>query len=197
MLRTSLFFYSPFNLKNVAEGQNRSLLLQFILSEIFNALAAPDQMGFVLSSPACFFPFDWSYETGCLNKIFEHSQLLDTAFPELPKEVEIFDAHLNQLITLVEQSKKRAKELPFVTLKEHLKKLFQLLEPFMQKCRESESLILLLLENREVIEDLQALLLRIFPEGLDYSRNLLVQKHAKRGFTTLVPDIERLYSQFQ
>ena len=203
MPRASLFFYSPFNPQNITEGRNCSLLLQFILSEILVALTAKTQMDpleFVFSSPACFFPFDWSYETGCLNKIHEHSQLLGSAFPHLAKEVELFDFHLNHLITIVAQCKKAAKELPFDLLKEHLKKIFLLLERFIQECRESESLILFLLEHQkeiETFEDLQKLLLRIFPEGLDHSRTLLMQNHAKRGFTSLLPDIERLYAQWQ
>lgn len=204
MFKTSLFFYSPFNHNNVAEGQNRCLLLQFILTELFDALSAQTQMDpveFVLSSPACFFPFDWSYETGCLNKMHEHSQLLGAAFPKLAKEVELFEKRLTELITVVAQCKKSSRELPLKSLKTYLRKIFEILEPFLYECRENESLILFLLENQEPIEtlteDLQTLLLRLFPEGLDYSRTLVTQKHAERGFKSLLPDIERLYSQWQ
>lgn len=171
---SDIYLYSPLSIKTVQEGHNRALLLQFILSELFHAMDAgkkEDPLEFVFASPACFFPTDWSYEVGCLNKIGEHAELLPYAFPKLQEDIHTFRSSLDTALVDVYSRKKDQKNIPPEEMQEQLHELYQLIKPFLVVCKNSENLLLFLFKNREEIEELaypgsfQSLLAIMFPEG--------------------------------
>ena len=178
MAYSEIYLYSPLSPNTVCEGQNRALLLQFILSEIFHAKDAhkkDDPLEFVFSSPACFFPYDWSCEVGSLNKIQEHAQLLEYAFPELQEGTEQLHACLEEALKRVTMRRRDNEEISSEELQRDLAELVRNLQPFLTICKENENLLLFLLKNADEYEDLcgqnsmNALLKRLFPEGLEKS----------------------------
>ena len=83
---SDIYLYSPLSTESVKSSDGKALLLQFVLSELFHCADSDkkeDPLEFVFSTPACFFPFDWSYEVGCLNKVGEHAGLLSHAFDQM------------------------------------------------------------------------------------------------------------------
>lgn len=203
MAYSEIYLYSPLSPKTVSEGQNRSLLLQFILSEIFHAKDAhqkDDPLEFVFSSPACFFPYDWSSEVGCLNKIQEHAELLEYAFPELQVATEQFHACLDEALLKVNARRRAGEEISTEELKSYLGELIRNLQPFLIANKDSENLLLFLLKNGDEFvelcgqESLSALFNRMHPEGLEKVAHILRQGYQSRGFDTLLPEIDRLVS---
>jgi len=183
---SDIYLYSPLSAKTVQEGQNRGLLLQFILSEIFHTMDAhkkDDPLAFVFSSPACFFPKDWSLEVGCLNKISEHAQLLPFAFGKLASSITAFDKSLKATLQKVASQKNRGEEVSPSELEGDLGNLFILLEPFLIACKESESLLVFLLKHPEEIqrlaspENLSSLLAKMYPEGLENISHIIRREY--------------------
>lgn len=206
MAYSDIYLYSPLSIKTVTEGHNRSLLLQFILSELFHAMDADKKdhpLEFVFSSPACFFPYDWSYEVGCLNKVSEHAELLAFAFPTLEEAYANFTQSLNEILTKVIARKKQKEKIPRAELLADLKELYTLLEPFLIECNQSESLLLFLLKSREEIDELSepqhltSLLKKMHPEGLDAISHLMQREYKNRGFHAMLPEIERMLSHHE
>lgn len=203
---SDIYLYSPLTIKTIKEGQNRALLLQFILSELFYAMDADkkdDPLEFVFSSPACFFPYDWSYEVGSLNKIKEHAKLLPIAFPKLNKAIISFDLHLDEVLSKVLTSKNKKEEIPKEVLSADLNELYQLLQPFIIACKDSENLLLFLIKHPEEIaqlsqpENLSSLLAKMFPEGFDNISHLIRREYKSRGFHNLLPEIDRILSHYE
>ncbi len=198
------YLYSPLSIKTVKD--NRSLLLQFILSEIFHAMDAnkkEDPLEFVFSSPACFFPYDWSYEVGCLNKIAEHAQLMPHAFPKLQQAVDSFTQTLHETLSNVVKNKKKNDPIPHEGLMEQLNTLYVHLEPFLIVCKDCENLLLFLIKNNnEVAElnkphNLSSLLKKMFPEGIDGISDRLKTEYKNRSFHSFLPEIDRLISHYE
>lgn len=198
--------YSPFSMRTVNEEPNRALLLQFILSELFNAKDASEKtnpLEFVFSSPACFFPYDWSYEVGCLNKIHEHATLLEYAFPEFQKQTALFRTQVDKTLSSVLQHKKRNSELDSEELLAFFKELYILLQPFMLACKDNEGLLLFLLKHKKEIceiaspDTLLSLLNAMFPEGLNNLAKTVRSKYLNRGFTALIVEIDRLLAPYE
>ncbi|NGX47423.1 MAG: hypothetical protein K1000chlam3_00796 [Chlamydiae bacterium] len=171
---SDIYLYSPLSIKTVQEGHNRALLLQFILSELFHAMDAEkreDPLEFVFSSPACFFPNDWSYDVGCLNKIGEHAELLPHAFPKLQESIHTFRTCLDISLADVYTRKKLRETIPTEEMQEKLHELYLHLKPFLIACKEDKDLLLFLLKNKEEMEELThpdtfpSLLAKMVPEG--------------------------------
>lgn len=205
MTYSEMYLYSPLSPKTVHEEPYRSLLLQFILSEIFHANAsqhADDPLKFVFSSPACFFPYDWSREVGCLNKIQEHARLLSHAFPTLQEAIAQFDAHLYSMLKEVISCRQCGEDLSPDTLKEDLSLLSHYLEPFLTVCRENENLLLFLLKNADELQELcgpcslSTLLRQMYPEGLEQVAHILRKGYQSRQFDILLPEIDQLISTY-
>lgn len=205
MAYSEMYLYSPLSPKTVHEEPYRALLLQFILSEIFHAntsLHKDDPLEFVFSSPACFFPYDWSREVGCLNKIQEHTRLLPHAFPSLQPAITQFDAHLHSILKEVISCRQCAEDLSPDTLKEDLSLLCHYLQPFLAICRESENLLLFLLKNADELKELcgpssvSTLLHQLYPEGLEQVAHILRKGYQSRQFDILLPEIDALISTY-
>ncbi len=206
MSHSFVYLHSPFSMRTVSEEQNKALLLQFILTELLHAKDAHeknDPLEFVFSSPACFFPFDWSYEVGCLNKIHEHALLLEYAFPSFSAQRATFQIHLEQTLSYVILHKKNKKEVDNGKLLEYFRGLYVLLHPFIIACRDNEGLLLFLLKNQEDIcemaapDNLSHLLDQMFPEGLKKFSETLRTKYEDRGFTSLLTEIDRLLVPYE
>lgn len=172
---SDIYLYSPLSIKTVQEGHNPALLLQFILSELFHATDAgkkEDPLEFVFATPACFFPHDWSYEVGCLNKIAEHAELLPYAFSKLQVATHSFRTTLDTILVETIVRKKNQESIPRKEMLEKLHRLYTLLEPFLLSCKQSEEFLLFLMKNKDEIDELaypgtfQALLAKMYPEGL-------------------------------
>lgn len=154
MLYSNVNLYSPLSINTVGEGNNQALLLQFILSELFLCLSIEEKENphdFVFSSVPCFFPYDWSYEVGCLNKIQEHARLFPYAFLDLSEEIAVFDKILKKLFSKVISSKKNKEVLSFSWFLPDLSQLYFSIEPFLNTCKENEDLRLFLDKNKEEI----------------------------------------------
>jgi hypothetical protein len=194
MSKTDIFFHSPLSPSSVHEEKNHALLLQFILSEIFHAFNAIQENSFdvVCSSPSFFFPYDLSYEIGHLNKIQEHILLLDQAFPHHLETIHRFRVTLQKTIALAMQKQ----DLLF-----ELRELYRLLHPLIFFCKENENLLFFLLKHQKDIaeldhpENLNDLLLTLFPEGLETVQKLVCDNYQRRGFISLVAEIKQLISE--
>jgi hypothetical protein len=170
---SDIYLYSPLSIKTVQQGHNKALLLQFILSELFHAMDVgkkEDPLEFVFTSPACFFPNDWSYEVGCLNKIGEHAELLPYAFPNLQESTNAFRICLDISLAETSAKKKQGDHIPKEEMQRKLHDLYVHLEPFLVACKNSQEFLLFLCKNREEIEELahpgtfQTLLAKMFPD---------------------------------
>ena len=203
---SDIYLYSPLSPKSVQENGNRSLLLQFIFSELIRAKESnnkDDPLEFVFSSPACFFPYDWSYEVGCLNKICEHARLLEWAFPKMEQATSAFSGALEHSLNLINAQRKSEEEVRFEVLLEQLQTLYLHLLPFLIHCRNNESLIFFLLQNGDDIahlahpESLSHLLRKMFPEGLEAISHIMKKEYRARGFNALLPEIDRLLTRYE
>ena len=154
---SDIYLYSPLSVKTVQEGSGRALLLQFLLSEIFHSLDAEKRenpLEFVLSPSVSFFPYDWAYEIGCLNKIGEHAQLLNHAFPKLKEATDLFHTHLEGIVERISSSKKREEDFLQSELVKDLHTLYRDLEPLICACKENEALATFLQKKGEEIKEL-------------------------------------------
>lgn len=203
MTYSEVYLYSPLSVKTVQEGKNGALLIQFILSELLHAMDAGKKeapLEFVFSSATCFFPYDWAYETGCLNKMKEHGTLLPHAFKNCDPLVEEFNDQLLKTLTYFKSYQKINKKLSLPELLDHLRSLYHCLGPFFLLCKESENLLLFLLRKQKEIEQLaypenfQSLLLRMFPEGLEDISHLIHQEYQNRGFHSLLSEIDQFFA---
>ncbi len=149
------FFYSPFTPTTAHDGQNPSLLLQFILHELLHA-----KEYLVETENYALLPFDTKEPPGSLNKVKEHAALLPHAFPDLTKEAADFKTKL---------------ESP-------CEALFQKLEPFILACKENEHLLYFLLKHQRRAE-IQRLLQKISPQGIEKIKASVVAKYRKKGFS--------------
>lgn len=198
-MQERLYFYSPFSETNITEGNNRSLLLQFILTEILQSSLLPmeylDKYSSALQTaprlpPALF------HETSSFNKIQEHAALLPFAFPLKKIESSIFSHVLSTAIYLKEQ--RHSKKNLETDLMHHFKQLIFLLEPFIEECKDDASLLFFLLRRHKEItllfypRYLLLLLKKIHPKGLTSLGEYLCDYFHDKGFTYLIPEIKLL-----
>lgn len=184
----NIFFHSPFSAATAQSEQNRALILQFILSEIFHTLKAPN-IESIFSSSRPLFPYDWANQIGHWNKIREHAILLSYAFPSLPEAARFFEEAVN----------KAPKEIHELRL--YLRNLYLFLEPLIEFCKDNENLIFFLLKHHKEIDELKAphtlksLLLKIFPNGLTSMSKQLAENFQRRGFAPLIAEAQSLIAK--
>ncbi|HSW87269.1 MAG TPA: hypothetical protein VLG49_07225, partial [Rhabdochlamydiaceae bacterium] len=101
MRKADFFLHSPFSLSLTAKEENKVLLLQFILSDLFSAFHFNKENSFdlIFSPEPFFYPYDWSLRIGYLNKIQEHSVLLSQAFELLEEPLILFNQALEKAIS--------------------------------------------------------------------------------------------------
>ena len=200
MKDSGVFLHSPFSESNVMKGNNRSLLLQFILSEIFQSKQSEQNKEpltkIFFSVSSSFYPLDWSSQRGHLNKVAEHMQLLKKAFPEQESAVAIFKHALQNTTTVIANHCDTPVENFDRQLSLYLKQLFLLLEPIMIECTDDENLVFFLLKNQKVIHSLthQSYLLNFLQKNCEkevesLSKSLCDRFHC-RGFSSLIPEVK-------
>ncbi len=180
----------------LAEKEHRGLLLQFLLSDLFEAEKAfnnSEDWVWILSHHPSMIPYDWAVRTGYLNKVQEHAILLKDSFPEIPRKVQalekVLDKHLDPHI----------KDSPdsFYTA---LRKIYLALEPFLLLCKENENLLFFLLKNKSVLDrmverdTLKDFLFRAYPEGMDVLGEKMCDQYHRRGFFSQIPEFKLLLS---
>ncbi len=202
-------YHSPFSRSNVRQGTHCSLLLQFLLDELFQAIAAfshraPVEALFVLEKSP-FYSLLWSSPTGHINKLSEHAQLLDASFPHDRDTTSIFSHALentrNLLINYIEH---RNKVSDFeVELASYLKQMFSLLEPLMYSCKHDENFIYFLLRHKKQIallshpQYLALFLEKSFPQGLDHLCEIMCDHFHARGFASTIPEVKQAISELK
>src|SRR5690348_9764900 len=194
--------FSSFPPAMIWEKRNRSLLIQFLAAELivtFKDLKrnAPTQE--ILSIEKSFFPFDWAYPYGHINKMREYASVLESSFPQLKKATLHFQQLVNQLFAY---PRPKTDKLA-ARCSECLPEIFLALEPFIKACKENENLIFFLLKHREEIDQcmrknyLHALLLKLHPTGLSELCEKLCDNYHHRGFYFLIPEIKHLMSELR
>lgn len=190
--------FSPFSPAMIWERRNRGLLLQFLVSELiasFHALCVEAPYREIVSSPKRYFPYDWAYPYGYLNKAHEHALILYQVFPELHSDVIQIEQALTRLIHTFHSL--RSKKIVI----RHLQKIFFFLEPFIERCKNNENLIFFLLQHREEIEQLiennylRKLLLKLHPNGLTELGEKLCDNYHHRGFYFIIPQLKLLLAK--
>lgn len=188
--------FSSFPPAMIWEKRNRSLLIQFLAAELIATFKdlkknAPTQE--ILSAEKSFFPFDWAYPYGHINKAREYASILESSFPQLKKATLHFQKLINQLFAYPKSK----------TCSECLPEIFLALEPFIKACKENENLIFFLLKHREEIDQcmqknyIHALLLKLHPAGLSELCEKLCDNYHHRGFYFLIPEIKLLITELK
>jgi hypothetical protein len=136
--------YSLISPEPIGQRGNRSLLLLFLVSEIVESYKAfkADKWDLILTSHPRFFPYDWGYKIGHLNKLKEHSFLLKKNFPEKMRYVKTTEKTISKSIESLLQ-KTPPSDLVFLTA---LQRIYSSLEPLITLCKEDENLIFFLLK---------------------------------------------------
>ena len=145
-MQKKTYFHSPFSEDTISRGNNKSLLLQFILEEIFQFITSPEKLLNASHAVASNTPFFLTHlhEEPSLHKIQEHASLLPSAFPQHKEQLAIFLHALSNVVHLLynyseapKSSRQNTEELKG-TLISYLKQLFFLLEPFIKECKNDQ-----------------------------------------------------------
>jgi hypothetical protein len=201
-MESGVFLHSPFSEANIVKGNNRSLLLQFLLTQIFLSKKAQLKKASYeeIYSPitSSFYPLDWSSQRGCLNKACEHMLLLSTAFPTKLDAIALFKHSLINTTTALTNHLGGISEPFELQLSLYLKQLYLTLEPLILECKDDENLWFFLLQHQEIIEKithsshLLSFLQKNVIQGIDDLCKLLCDKFHARGFAFLIPQVKAL-----
>lgn len=183
----------------LSEKEHRSLLIQFLLFEMFEALRAADagRWDLLLTAEPRFFPYDWSATTGFMNKIAAHGALLKNSFPDQKRVVKNFEKTLAKELSTLHKMKKPSKE-PFEAA---LSKLYMCLEPLIVCCKEDENLIFFLLKHCKEIDrlmqegHLQKFMHTIHPCGLESLGEKMCDQYHQRGFFSQISEFKLLLTE--
>ena len=201
MIKTEKNFssFSPFSPAMMWEKRNRALLIQFLISELiatYRGLCRNAPLKEILSFEKRFFPYDWAYSYGHLNKMREHARILEYVFPEFSENVLRFNQLLDKNITSCMKKTAIKKKLT-----QKLPEIFFALEPFIEGCKNNENLIFFLLKHKEEIDEctqkgyVHSFLLRLYPISLSDLCEKLCDNYHHRGFYFLIPEIKTLISK--
>lgn len=188
-----------FSPQTLRDEDNRSLLLQFILSDLLHAYQNVQSGEFhtFFCAPPRFFPYDWNKEIGYLNKILEHSSILQKNFNDKQECVELHSKVLFKIVETLSKKKTWTKDL----LEGALSQLYFSLEPLIETCKEDENLLFFLLKNRQVLEALlgNGYLLeffrRIYDCDLETLGEKMCDKYHQRGFFSQIPELKLLLTE--
>ncbi|MCX6990815.1 MAG: hypothetical protein NTX49_07135 [Chlamydiae bacterium] len=206
MKNSGVFLHSPFSESNVMKGNNRSLLLQFILSEIFQSKQSEQSKEpltkIFFSVSSSFYPLDWSSQRGHLNKVIEHTQLMQKAFPEQGPAVAIFRHALQNTTTVIANHCDTPLENFDRQLTLYLKQLFLMLEPMMIECIDDENFVFFLLKNQQMIHSLthRSYLLNFLQKNCEEIESLsksLCDRFHCRGFSGLISEVKASINYLQ
>jgi hypothetical protein len=193
-LSNDISLFSP---QAIGDKQHRSLLIQFILFEIFEAQKAisAGRLETLFTPHPRFFPYDWNRSCGYFNKIQEHSLLLGKSFPDGVGLVKNFEKTLSEELSLF------CKETNAEQFTAALQKIYTALEPLAEICKENENLILFLLKNRESMDSLNQsgylyqFLLKMHPSGLEILGEKMCDQYHQRGFFSQISEFKLLLTE--
>ena len=202
-----VFLHSPFGESNIMQGNNKSLLLQFILNELFQSQTALQNKEPLLTLfepiSSSFYPLDWSSQRGHFNKVVEHALLLKTAFPEQIEAIDLFEHALVNTTNAITNHLDKPGDYFDRQLTLYIKQLYLLLEPIMCECGEDENFLFFLLKHHEKIHAIthSTYLLSFIQKELKQEPTALCEwlcdKFHARGFTCLIPEVKSLLLQLQ
>ncbi len=206
MLKRNII-HSPFCDRTILEKNNRSLLLQFILTEIFESFSSYEKL---LTAPSLAPKSDYNFSLSLfqnnapLNQIQEHALLFPLAFQEKKIEICIFTHSLSNALHLVYNyqekafhTKKQKTEFQ-IKITSYLRQMFFLLEPFLQECKNDEGFLFFILKHhREIVlisqpKYLMLVLHKLHPNGFFSMQEYICDHFHKRGFTYLIPKVKTL-----
>ncbi|MBM3207000.1 MAG: hypothetical protein FJZ57_00105 [Chlamydiae bacterium] len=200
MTNFEIFLHSPFSKSNIDERNNKVLLLQFILSEIFNAESEHKNNtplhNIFFPTISSFYPLDWSTKMGPLNKVVEHSLLLPKAFPEQKQAIKIFKHALTNTTNAISNYIDMPSENFELQLMLYLKQLYLMLEPLMIECKSDENFLFFLLKNSGKVHSITYpnYLMNFFVKNCGHNVDSLCEsicdKFHNRGFACLIPEIK-------
>ncbi|MGH2613292.1 MAG: hypothetical protein ACRDFB_09650 [Rhabdochlamydiaceae bacterium] len=145
-------YFSPLSPTTVAEKNQPTLLLLFILKELLK-----NPQGLIEHPVTELTPFEWISKRSSIQKLREYFSLLPYAFPEL------------------------ASQVPTLALDRPIQELFIHLEPFILTCISNENLLLFLIRYQKELA-VKPLLDRICPEGINVIREKITENFRKRGY---------------
>jgi len=173
----SLQLYAPFLSERLTEKKQASLLIQFLLIEVFKAVQLPDKPLFAKKIPC--FPFNLQSSHTPQSRIEEMAPLLSNAFPHLKKASRTF----RRLIL-----NKKEHSDPLLCYK-----LFTSLNPFIEALLPDAALVLFLCRHEVSFNKLNeplsltSFLLHWFPHGFD----ALEAELRSRKFEHLMHNIQK------
>jgi hypothetical protein len=197
LLKKRISLFSP---RTISERHHRSLLIQFILFELFEAYRAycrKENWENILSFHPRHFPYDWSAVTGYLNKAQEHSILLKDSFPDHSRLVKHFEGQFSKILASLSKKKK----IPQDQFVKSLQTIYFAFEPFIKTCKDNENLLHFLLKHRETIDALMhqgylyAYLLKIHPCDLETLGEKMCDQYHQRGFFSQIPEFKILLTE--
>lgn len=186
MLKNGLFVHSPFSPLLLAKEENKVLLLQFVLSALIHAVQQEraGRRQELYLCPLGSYPYDWTFQSGSLNKTQEHAVLLRSAFPQHLELVEQFQQQLEKICQKICRSQQ--------PILEDLQQLFKLLIPLCEQYRFNENLLYFMVKKHEELAFLFTdWVEQFFPEGLDRMQEHLCNRYLERGMNTLIEEIEQ------
>lgn len=189
MSQTDFFIHSPFSPFLMDKEENKALLLQFILSELFLSAKCSGKgiADSVFSSHPVFYPYDWSQRRGCFNKIQEHGVLLGCAFESFSEPLSLFNSALEQAISSVDAKQGASEEIT---------KLFISLFPFIESLKYNENLLFFLLKSHKELSEMNKeetgrnFFLRLYPEGLLAMQDIIQENYQKRGMNSILSNVK-------
>lgn len=206
-MRKRAYLHSPFSEATINQD-NRSLLLQFILKELFlshSLCQTSNEKPLLRLQTFSSLSLSTLTESAPLDRIQEHATLIPLAFPFKSVETEIFTHSLSNAVTLLYNLSKCStpSETFSSQIANYLRQMFFLLEPFIEECKNDGSFLFFLLSNHKDIsllshsKYLPSLLKKLHPEGLSFIQEYICDRFYKKGFAYLIPEIKSLVKQIK
>lgn len=195
--------FSPFSPHLVRQEQHRTLLLQFFLKELLaahQAILHEAPINLVISSERRHFPYDWAHDSGHVNKAREHAHLLLIAFDNFEAPVQQIHTILADLV-LTFSGKEFFNSRQKLQIKRKLHQLYLLVEPLLSDSKNDENLIFFLLKNQDPVNALmgkgylRTYLSHLHKKGLRQLEKKLCDHFHNRGFSSLVPELKKQFSE--
>lgn len=202
-MQKKAYFHSPFSEITVLKGTNRFLLVQFILTEIFQSAITPEDYfkGYLENSKTTSkLTLSIFLESSPFTRLQEHAKLLPFAFPKKKVDSSTF-SHVLSLAIHIHQTatEKPAESKDFeAELQNHLRQMIFLLEPFIEECKNDESFLFFLLNRHKEMAlisypgHLYSLLSKLHPKGLDSLQEHICDYFHEKGFSYLIPEVKSL-----
>lgn len=176
--RSELFFYSPFSKDLQENSQNQALFLQFFLSDLIAFLKQTRS-----SSTSKNSPFYWCEKPSSLEKLIEHSVLIQNLFPKHAQEARAIEADFQKIA------------FPLSTTS--AQKIFYNLFPLINACKQNATLLFFLLKEQKELGrvlksgGMKEFLNELFPEGISFLEEKVSKYYTQKGFTKVASQVRK------